>query len=194
MACGSGAFLVQACRYMAERLLEAWEEAEKQANPGTARHHARRKASTGKPNETLIPDDPDERKTYAMRIIAQRCLYGVDKNPLAAEMAKLSLWLLTLAKDKPFEFLDHAIRCGDSLVGLSSIDQLPRFSLSGEEEIRPAFTKKELKQIENRLNAVKMLVSLADRGAALEHAAGHRTQSGNAQERRRADPSAHLRC
>ena len=64
-----------------------------------------------------------------MRIIAQRCLYGVDKNPLAAEMAKLSLWLLTLAKDKPFEFLDHSIRCGDSLVGLHSIDQLRHFSL-----------------------------------------------------------------
>ena len=80
--------------------------------------------------KTLIPDDPAERKTYAMRIIAQRCLYGVDKNPLAAEMAKLSLWLLTLAKDKPFEFLDHAIRCGDSLVGLHNIDQLRHFSLS----------------------------------------------------------------
>ena len=68
--------------------------------------------------------------TYARRLVAQRCLYGVDKNPLAVEMAKLSLWLLTLAKDKPFTFLDHAIRCGDSLVGLSSIDQLLRFSLT----------------------------------------------------------------
>jgi hypothetical protein len=85
--------------------------------------------STGKTNEALIPDDPAERKTYAMRIIAQRCLYGVDINPLAAEMAKLSLWLLTLAKDKPFEFLDHSIRCGDSLVGLHSLDQLRHFSL-----------------------------------------------------------------
>ncbi len=61
---------------------------------------------------------------YALRIVAQRCLYGVDKNPLAVEMAKLSLWLLTLAKDKPFEFLDHAIRCGDSLVGIHNIEQL----------------------------------------------------------------------
>ena len=77
----------------------------------------------------LIPDDPDERKTYALRIIAQRCLYGVDKNPLAVEMAKLSLWLLTLAKDKPFEFLDHCIRCGDSLVGMHNLDQLRHFSL-----------------------------------------------------------------
>ena len=64
-----------------------------------------------------------------MRIVAQRCLYGVDINPLAAEMAKLSLWLLTLAKDKPFEFLDHAIRCGDSLVGLHDLEQLRHYSL-----------------------------------------------------------------
>src|SRR3954452_17241003 len=44
-------------------------------------------------------------------------------------MAKLSLWLLTLAKDKPFEFLDHAIRCGDSLVGIHDLDQLRYFNL-----------------------------------------------------------------
>ena len=128
MACGSGAFLVQAARYMAERLLEAWDEAKK-ADPDTPGITPEGMPSTGKANEALIPDDPAERKTYAMRIIAQRCLYGVDKNPLAAEMAKLSLWLLTLAKDKPFEFLDHSIRCGDSLVGLHSIDQLRHYSL-----------------------------------------------------------------
>lgn len=128
MACGSGAFLVQAARYMAERLMEAWDEA-KQAHPDTPGITPDGEPSSGKANEALIPDDPAERKTYAMRIIAQRCLYGVDINPLAAEMAKLSLWLLTLAKDKPFEFLDHSIRCGDSLVGLHSIDQLRHFSL-----------------------------------------------------------------
>lgn len=128
MACGSGAFLVQAARYMAERLLEAWEAA-RQANPNTPGITPEGTPSTGKAKETLIPDDPDERKIYAMRIIAQRCLYGVDINPLAVEMAKLSLWLLTLAKDKPFEFLDHSIRCGDSLVGLHDIAQLRHFSL-----------------------------------------------------------------
>jgi methylase of polypeptide subunit release factors len=130
MACGSGAFLVQAARYMAERLLEAWDN-EKKANPNTPGITPEGMPSTGKTNEALIPDDPAERKTYAMRIIAHRCLYGVDKNPLAAEMAKLSLWLLTLAKDKPFEFLDHSIRCGDSLVGIHRLEQLRRFSLEG---------------------------------------------------------------
>ncbi|NLS97573.1 MAG: N-6 DNA methylase [Planctomycetaceae bacterium] len=138
MACGSGAFLVQADRYMAERLLEAWDAA-KQANPKTPGITPEGEPSTGKPNEVLIPDDPNERKTYAMRIIAQRCLYGVDVNPLAADMAKLSLWLLTVAKDKPFEFLDHAIRCGDSLVGLHDIDQLRHFSLKPDKDDTPLF-------------------------------------------------------
>ena len=89
-------------------------------------------ASTGAANEQLIPKDTDERLAYARRIVARARLYGVDKNPLAVEMAKLSLWLLTLAKDKPFSFLDHAIRCGDSLVGTSSEAQLKSFSLDGQ--------------------------------------------------------------
>ena len=87
----------------------------------------------------LLPDDPGERQTTALRIVAQRCLYGVDKNPLAVEMAKLSLWLLTLAKDKPFEFLDHAIRCGDSLVGIHDLEQLRKFNLDGKGENNPLF-------------------------------------------------------
>jgi len=128
MACGSGAFLVQAARYMSERLMEAWD-AVKEAHPDVPGITPEGNPSTGEPNELLIPNDPAERTTYAMRIVAQRCLYGVDINPLAAEMAKLSLWLLTLAKDKPFEFLDHAIRCGDSLIGLHDIEQLRHFSL-----------------------------------------------------------------
>ena len=72
--------------------------------------------------------------------MAQRCLYGVDKNPLAAEMAKLLLWLLTLAKDKPFTFLDHAIRCGDSLIGVHSLQQLETsiWILRGRESTIPS--------------------------------------------------------
>src|SRR5205085_12225131 len=65
-----------------------------------------------------IPPDEDE-ILLARRLVAQRCLYGVDKNPLAVDLAKLSLWLATLAKDHPFTFLDHSLRAGDSLVGLT---------------------------------------------------------------------------
>ena len=65
-----------------------------------------------------VPDDEDV-LTYARRLVAERCLYGVDKNIFAVDLAKLSLWLATLAREHPFTFLDHALRHGDSLVGLS---------------------------------------------------------------------------
>ena len=138
MACGSGAFLVQADRYLSERLVEAWEDAEKQ-HPGVPGITPEGSASSGAANEQLIPKDTNERVSYAHRIVAQRCLYGVDKNPLAAEMAKLSLWLLTLAKYKPFTFLDHAIRCGDSLVGIRDIRQVQYFQLDLDHADRSLF-------------------------------------------------------
>ena len=155
MACGSGAFLVQVCMYLSLRLLEAWEEAERRVE-GTPRITPYGEVSKGLPEEQLIPLDRQERVLYARRLVAERCLYGVDKNPLAVEMAKLSLWLLTLAKDKPFTFLDHAIRCGDSLVGLSDIDQLLRFSMTDDAKVRPMF-EQQRQQIENRLKATMLL-------------------------------------
>lgn len=95
-AMGSGAFLVEACRQLGDELVRAW--------------HAHDKVPH-------IPPDEDE-ILHARRIVAQRCLYGVDKNPMAVDLAKMSLWLATLAKDHSFTFLDHALRNGDSLVGL----------------------------------------------------------------------------
>ena len=96
-AMGSGAFLVEACRQLGDALIEAW------------------KIHGGRPE---IPPDEDE-TIFARRLVAQKCLYGVDRNPLAVDLAKLSLWLVTLAKDHPLTFVDHALRAGDSLVGLS---------------------------------------------------------------------------
>jgi hypothetical protein len=127
MAMGSGAFLVQTCRYLAERLVEAWENAEK-GNPGKLVTTPDGSLSKSLPDECVIPKDADERLMVAKRIIADRCLYGVDKNPLAVEMAKLSLWLITLQKNRPFTFVDHALKCGDSLVGVS-LEQLKYWNL-----------------------------------------------------------------
>ncbi len=104
MAMGSGGFLVQVVRYLAERLIEAWKI-----------------YGFGDQN---VPTSEDDLLNYARRLVAERCIYGVDKNPLAVEIAKLSLWLVTLAKEKPFTFLDHALKCGDSLVGTSAEDFL----------------------------------------------------------------------
>ena len=96
-ASGSGAFLVEACRQLAARLVDAW-------------------AMHGGPEH--LPSDEDE-LLHALRLVAQRCLYGVDRNPMAIDLAKLSLWLATLAKDQEFTFIDHTLRYGDSLLGLS---------------------------------------------------------------------------
>jgi hypothetical protein len=96
-AMGSGAFLVEACRQLGDALVEGW------------RAHG---------DLPAVPPDEDE-LILARRIVAQRCLYGVDRNPVAVDLAKVSLWLATLAKDHPLTFVDHALRHGDSLVGLS---------------------------------------------------------------------------
>jgi methylase of polypeptide subunit release factors len=129
-ACGSAAFLVAAARYLSARLVEAWEAAQREhgANVQITPYG---RPSSGLPDEELIPANPDERGLYALRVVVERCLYGVDRNPLAVEMAKLSLWLLTLQRNRPFTFLDHAIRCGDSLLGVD-LKQLSTWSLSGE--------------------------------------------------------------
>jgi hypothetical protein len=108
-AMGSGAFLVEACRQLGEALVESW------------RAHGETPA---------IPPDEDE-VVFARRLVAQRCLYGVDRNPVAVDLAKVSLWLATLARDHALTFLDHALRHGDSLVGLSRT-QIEAFHWDGD--------------------------------------------------------------
>ena len=128
MAMGSGAFLVQTCRYLAERLVESWENAEA-AHPGEVLITPEGDFSKGSVHDRLIPNEPEERIAIARRLITDRCLYGVDINPMAVEMAKLSLWLITVQRDRPFTFLDHAFKCGDSLLGVTTIEQIANFSL-----------------------------------------------------------------
>ncbi|GGT80930.1 Eco57I restriction-modification methylase domain-containing protein [Actinomadura citrea] len=120
-AMGSGAFLVSACRYLAERVMDAWGRDGLPEDVRTA-------VGPGYDREDLVLE--------ARRRVAARCIYGVDRDEMAVELAKLSMWLVTLAKDKPFSFLDHALRTGDSLVGLTSIDQLLAFHLDPQEGYR----------------------------------------------------------
>ena len=89
-AMGSGHFLVETTDYLARLLVEALG------------------------GEQEIEED-DVR--WARREVVERCIYGVDLNPLAVELAKLSLWLNTVSRDKPLNFLDHHLRCGNSLIG-----------------------------------------------------------------------------
>lgn len=105
-AMGSGHFLIRACQYIAEEIA---------TNPFTSDHG---------------PDDLKSEEstiTYWKRRVAENCLHGVDLNPMAVELAKLALWLETVAADAPLTFLDHHLRCGDSLIGarISRLDSLP---------------------------------------------------------------------
>lgn len=109
IAVGSGAFLVAAARYLAARLVEAWRS---------------EGASIGSHHE-YDPDRPyDPMMTKALREVVARCLYGADINEMAVEMCKLSLWLISLDPARPFSFLDDKVMLGNSLLGLTSTEQL----------------------------------------------------------------------
>ncbi|RRR69980.1 MAG: hypothetical protein EI684_14215 [Candidatus Viridilinea halotolerans] len=95
-AMGSGHFLVEATEYIARFLVDL----------------------------ALPPDEKTDEAdlAYWKRRVAQSCIYGVDLNPLAVDLAKLSLWLATVAQDRPLSFLDHHLRCGNALIGARLAD------------------------------------------------------------------------
>ena len=157
-AMGSGAFLVQACRWLSERLVEAWSDVEKEGRVVTVDGETRQTLGDVDP----MPSNPDDRLTVARRLIAEKCLYGVDINPLAVELAKLSIWLVTMAKGYPFGFLDHNLRNGDSLLGVCRLDQLLSLSMKlekGRQQPR-LFSQnieaavKEVIELRNRLRTI----------------------------------------
>lgn len=103
IACGSGAFLVAAARFLADHLVEAWTREEVLGD---------------------YADRPGGARSHALRQVVARCLYGVDINEMAVEMCKLSLWLVSLDKDKPFSFVDDKVFVGNSLLGITDLRQL----------------------------------------------------------------------
>lgn len=113
IAMGSGAFLVAACRYLADALVEAWEREE---SPEVVHREW--------DGWSVLDEDSDPTLMKARRMVAERCLYGVDINPMAVEMAKLSLWLVSMDPARPFTFLDDRLIAGDSLLGITDVDQI----------------------------------------------------------------------
>ena len=122
-AMGSGHFLVGLVDYLADRVIASMAEAET-AMEGyvsplveeidTVRETVLRNA--GGQDWTIRPEQLDDRHVVR-RMVLKRCVYGVDKNPMAVELAKVSLWLHTFTVGAPLGFLDHHLRCGDSLFG-----------------------------------------------------------------------------
>ncbi|NRB39202.1 MAG: N-6 DNA methylase [Pseudomonadales bacterium] len=132
-AMGSGAFLVECCRQLADEVIAAWGR-DKQVEEIA----------------TLCPEG--DVVAHARRLVAQRCLYGVDKNVMAVQLAKLSLWLFTLARELPFTFLDHSLRYGDSLVGLN-FEQIKAFNWKPEKQI--SFLEEEITKTLDEVVAIR---------------------------------------
>jgi Eco57I restriction-modification methylase len=153
-AMGSGAFLVQVCRWLAERLVEAWGNEETASRFVTIDGMVLDNSEGAEP----MPNSLDDRLVIARRLVAEKCLYGVDMNPLAVELAKLSIWLVTIAKNRPFGFLDHNLRLGDSLLGIHRLDQLTKFALKLEtKKSRSLFASNIQADISEAINIRKKL-------------------------------------
>jgi hypothetical protein len=117
IAAGSGAFLVAACRYLADCLVEAWS-----IRGIVDRERVRPAAGSG--SEAAVDTGLDQAVIDARRLVIEHCLYGVDINEMAVEMAKMSLWIISMDKSKPFTFLDDKLAVGDSLLGITAVEQL----------------------------------------------------------------------
>lgn len=111
-AMGSAHFLVAATEFLAQAYGEAM-------------------IRTGRDTDGVMSE---EEFTHYKRIIAERCIYGVDVNPMAVELAKLSMWLFTMDRNRPLSFLNHHLKCGNSLIGswIEDLGELPQFDRSGK--------------------------------------------------------------
>jgi methylase of polypeptide subunit release factors len=128
-ACGSASFLVAALHYLADALYKSLCHHRKLDDPDQAKKLTLPygRPRNGKGDEDLVkfpPNDPHFGENFEgwvkarlRRHVVERCIYGVDINPLAVEFARVSLWVETLDPELPFSFLDHKIKVGNSLVG-----------------------------------------------------------------------------
>lgn len=144
-AMGSGAFLVAACRYMAERCEQAMR----------------------RDGEWPLADDETTRATLR-RTIAEQCLYGVDMNATAVQLARVSLWLTTLAADRPLTFLDHHLATGNSLVGawLGDLSRAPRTRALATRAALPLFDDAIAGDVAARVLPERMRIALEPSNSA----------------------------
>jgi hypothetical protein len=138
-ACGSASFLVAALHYLTDALYKSLCHHRKLDDPAQAKRITLpygRPRNGGNGDELLpfSPDDPERGELFPDRVkallrrhVVERCIYGVDINPLAVELARVSLWVETLDPELPFSFLDHKIKVGNSLVGcwLDRVEDYP---------------------------------------------------------------------
>jgi len=140
---GSGHFLTSAIDYLAREIIDAQEKQAAQQGIET------------------VNEDHDI--NWARRKVAQRCIYGVDLNPLAVELAKVSLWLRTLAAEQPLAFLDHHLKSGNSLVGSDIEDVLSQnddTTESGQLTLQQSFAHTRQQALEHVMERFTDLLSI----------------------------------
>lgn len=169
-AMGSGSFLVAALRYLVEALhrsLEHYGRIQPKGDRETVITLPFGAPATGEEHEELL-DLPPEDDRFANRLrvqlarhVVERCLYGVDLNPMAVELARLALWVETLDRELPFEYLDHKLKVGNSLVGcwVHLVDDYPikaldREDADGKSGERTKWLKQSFKDAKTELPAV----------------------------------------
>ena len=147
-ACGSGHFLLAAARRLAEKL-------------------AQLRSLEGGQEGAIQPQD----YRHALREVVARCIYGVDRNPMAIELARMALWLEGYEEGRPLGFLDHHLQVGDALLGLTDLNVLEQGiakdafkPLSGDDKDACKVLAKAnaagLKQIARDLQGKQMLLSV----------------------------------
>jgi type II restriction/modification system DNA methylase subunit YeeA len=137
-AMGSGHFLTNVVDYLAREIIDA---------------QGRQAAQQG--IETV---NREHDINWARRQVAQCCIYGVDLNPLAVELAKMSLWLRTLAAEQPLAFLDHHLKTGNSLVG-SDIEEIDALKSENQED-RPESGSSSSQYINTRQGTIEQLMRI----------------------------------
>lgn len=173
-AMGSGHFLVSLVDTLADHVLEAMAEG---AVLGADLHYTSPLAdkieeirttiqrNAREANWTIDPEQLDDRH-IVRRMVLKRCVYGVDKNPMAVELAKVALWLHTFTVGAPLSFIDHHLRSGDSLFGLWVRDAIDKAGAGGE-----LFYIDALRNAQRSAEAMKTIEALTD----VEIAEAHRS-------------------
>ena len=170
-AMGSGHFLVSLVDYLADGVIAAMAEAEALAegyvSPLVGRIQAIRDRIVANAEERAWAIDRDrlDDRHIVRRMVLKRCVYGVDKNPMAVELAKVALWLHTFTVGAPLSFLDHHLRCGDSLFGAwarSGIDKAAEYG-------RPLLLHGSIRQAELSALEMRTIEELTDAEIAEAH-------------------------
>src|SRR6185312_10114811 len=120
---------------------------------------------------TIDPEQLDDRHIIR-RMVLKRCIYGVDKNLMAVELAKVALWLHTFTVGAPLSFLDHHLRCGDSLFGLwinRAIDTASKIENGKKQQSQTLFLHESMTRALRAASSMQIIEGLTDAEIAEAH-------------------------